>query len=151
MDDRDVAAFAVTDWNATSSDAGIALPQDGPVHPRFYGAFPREIRQFAIDQALMTIEQAVRAGTTLPAEILGLTDRGELTVGNVADVVVFDEKTIRDRSDAFHPHRFARESITCPSTVRWRSTKANGLAICLVRFSRRLNQLIGLLRIADQD
>ena len=107
MAEKDVEAFAATPWTATSSDAGIALPHDGPVHPRFYGAFPRKIRRYAIDRGLMSIEEAVRVSTSLPAKILGLTNRGEVKVGHTADLVVFDPKTIRDRSDAFHPHRFA--------------------------------------------
>ncbi|TWT94697.1 serine hydrolase [Stieleria varia] len=107
MDEADVEAFAATAWTATSSDAGIALPHDGPVHPRFYGAFPRKIRHYAIDRGLMSVEEAVRVSTSLPAMILGLIDRGELKTGFVADLVVFDPETVRDRSDAFHPHRFA--------------------------------------------
>ena len=107
MSEKDVEAFAATPWTATSSDAGIALPHDGPVHPRFYGAFPRKIRHYAIDRGLMSIEEAVRVSTSLPAKILGLTSRGQIQVGHAADLVVFDPETIRDRSDAFHPHRFA--------------------------------------------
>jgi N-acyl-D-amino-acid deacylase len=107
MSEKDVEAFAAAPWTATSSDAGIALPKDGPVHPRFYGAFPRKIRRYAIDRGLMTIEEAVRVSTSLPAHILGLSDRGELRVGQHADLVVFDPETIRDKADAFDPHQFA--------------------------------------------
>ena len=107
MSEKDVEAFAATSWTATSSDAGIALPQDGPVHPRFYGAFPRKIRKYAIDRELMTIEEAIRVSTSLPAAILGLSDRGVIRVGNIADLVVMDPTTIRDRSDAFDPHQFS--------------------------------------------
>tara|TARA_R110002049_G_scaffold46487_1_gene135102 strand:- start:30868 stop:33489 length:2622 start_codon:yes stop_codon:yes gene_type:complete len=107
MAEKDVEAFAVTPWTATSSDAGIALPHDPPKHPRFFGAFPRKIRHYAIDRGLMSIEESIRVSTSLPANILRLSGRGEIKVGNVADLVVFDPKTIADRSDAFHPHRFA--------------------------------------------
>ena len=112
MDEKDVEAFAATAWTATSSDAGIALPNDGPVHPRFYGTFPRKIRHYAIDRGLMSIEEAVRVSTSLPGEILRLKNRGRIKVGHAADLVVFDPSTIRDRADAFHPHRFA-EGINC--------------------------------------
>ncbi|MCA9067474.1 MAG: amidohydrolase family protein, partial [Planctomycetaceae bacterium] len=107
MAEKDVEAFAGTPWTATSSDAGITLPHDGPVHPRFYGAFPRKIRHYAIDRGLMSIEEAVRVSTSLPAKILGLTDRGQIQVGHPADLVVFNPRTLRDRFDAFHPHQFA--------------------------------------------
>ena len=107
MSEKDVEAFAVTPWTATSSDAGIALPMDGPVHPRFYGAFPRKIRHYAIDRGLMTIEEAVRVSTSLPARILNLHKRGVIQKGACADLVVFDPAKIRDTADAFKPHQYA--------------------------------------------
>lgn len=107
MSEKDVEAFAATEWIATSSDAAIALLEDGPVHPRFYGAFPRKIRRYALDKKLLTLEQAIRVSTSLPASILGLKDRGVLRPGTMADVVVFDAKRIRDKADAFNPHQFA--------------------------------------------
>lgn len=107
MSEADVEAFAKTQWTATSSDARIALPSDGPVHPRFYGAFPRKIRHYAIDRKLFSIEEAVRVSTSLPAEILRLKDRGALREGAVADIVVFDPKRIRDKADAFNPHQYS--------------------------------------------
>lgn len=107
MSEADVEAFAKTPWTATSSDAGITLPFDGPVHPRFYGAFPRKIRRYAIERELFSIEEAVRVSTSLPAEILRLKDRGVLRVNAVADIVVFDPLRIRDKADAFHPHQYS--------------------------------------------
>jgi N-acyl-D-amino-acid deacylase len=107
MSEKDVEAFAKTPWTATSSDAGITLPTDDPVHPRFYGAFPRKIRHYAIDRALISLEEAVRVSTSLPAEILKLKDRGTIRPGAKADLVVFDRQTIRDTADAFHPHQYA--------------------------------------------
>ena len=106
MSERDVEAFAATPWTATSSDAGITLPEDGPVHPRFYGAFPRKIRHYAIDRQLMSVEEAVRVSTSLPAQILKLGKRGTIGVDAPADIVVFDPKTIRDTADAFNPHQY---------------------------------------------
>jgi len=105
MSQSDVDAFACTKWTATSSDAGIALPEDGPVHPRFYGSFPRKIHRYAIEQKLISLEEAVRVCTTLPAQILGIEDRGRIVEGHHADLVVFDPQKIRDMADAFQPHR----------------------------------------------
>ena len=107
MSEDDVEAFARTPWTATSSDAGIALPSDGPVHPRFYGAFPRKIRHYAIDRGLMSIEEAVRVSTSLPAGILKLPNRGVIRKGACADLVIFDPSRIRDTADAFHPHQYS--------------------------------------------
>lgn len=107
MSETDVEAFAKTPWTATSSDARIVLPSDGPVHPRFYGAFPRKIRHYAIDRQLFSIEEAIRVSTSLPTEILRLKDRGVIREGAVADLVVFDPVRIRDKADAFSPHQFS--------------------------------------------
>lgn len=107
MSEKDVENFARTSWTATSSDAGIALPGDGPVHPRFYGAFPRKIRRYAIERGLFTVEEAVRVSTSLPAGILSLKGRGVIGPGAVADLVVFDEEEIRDTATVFEPHRQA--------------------------------------------
>lgn len=107
MSETDVEALANTPWTATSSDARIALPSDGPVHPRFYGAFPRKIRHYAIDRKLFSIEEAVRVSTSLPAEILRLKDRGVIRENAIADLVVFDPMRIRDKADAFNPHQFS--------------------------------------------
>lgn len=107
MSEEDVEAFAKTPWTATSSDARIALPSDGPVHPRFYGAFPRKIRHYAIDRKLFSIEEAIRVSTSLPAEILRLKNRGVIRVGAMADIVVFDPRRIRDKADAFNPHQYS--------------------------------------------
>lgn len=107
MSEQDVEAFATMDWTATSSDAGITLPTDGPVHPRFYGAFPRKIRHYAIDRGLMSVEQAIHVSTCLPAGILKLRNRGRVASGFAADLVVFDEARLQDKADAFHPHQYS--------------------------------------------
>lgn len=108
MNESDMEAFAAQPWVATASDAGIALPQDGPsTHARFYGTFPRKIRHYAIERGALSVEDAIRSMTSLPAQILGLRDRGVLREGTVADVVVFDLATIRDKATFFAPHQYA--------------------------------------------
>lgn len=107
MSEEDVRAFAAQGWVATSSDAGIALLDDKPVHPRYYGAFPRKIRRYALDDDALSLEEAVRVSTSLPASIMRLVDRGTLVEGAAADLVVFDVERIRDVADAFQPHRYA--------------------------------------------
>jgi N-acyl-D-amino-acid deacylase len=108
MDESDMDRFAAQPWVATASDAGIALPEDGPnVHARFYGTFPRKLRLYAMDRGALTVESAIRSMTSLPAQIVGLKDRGQLREGMVADVVVLDLKTIRDKATFFAPHQYA--------------------------------------------
>jgi N-acyl-D-amino-acid deacylase len=107
MSEIDIEAFYAQPWTATSTDANIALLSDGPVHARFYGTFPRKIRHYAMERGVLTVEDAVRSSTSLPAQILGLHDRGQIREGCRADIVVFDPKTIKDTATFFKPHQYA--------------------------------------------
>ena len=108
MHEADMDRFAARNWVATASDAGIALPEDGPsTHARFYGTFPRKLRRYAMERGALTVEDAVRSMTSLPAQIMGLEDRGLLRVGAAADVVVLDLDRVRDRATFFEPHQYA--------------------------------------------
>lgn len=107
LDELDIEAYAGQPWVATASDAGIALPEDqGSVHARFYGTFPRKIAHYSRARRILSLEDAVRSSTTLPAQILGLTDRGRLRVGAAADVVVLDPETLQDNATFFEPHQY---------------------------------------------
>lgn len=109
MNEMDMEAIAARPWVATASDAGIALPEDGPaVHARYYGTFPRKIRHYAIERGVLSVEDAVRSMTSLPAQIMRLRDRGLLREGFAADVVVFDLDRIRDVATFFQPHQYAQ-------------------------------------------
>ena len=107
MSETDVEAYAAQTWVATASDGGIALSEDGSVHPRYYGTFPRKIRQYALTAGALSMESAIRSQTSLPARIMGLQDRGEIRLGNWADMVVFDLETIADEATFFEPHQHA--------------------------------------------
>lgn len=108
MHESDMEAFAKQPWVATSTDAGIALP-DGPpsTHARFYGSFPRKIRHYAIDRGAISVEHAIRSSTSLPATIMGLKDRGLIREGMAADIVIFDLATLRDKATFFEPHQYS--------------------------------------------
>ena len=109
INEEDIEAFASQPWVATGSDGGIALPEDGPaVHARYYGTFPRKIRRYALDRDVISVEFAVRAQTSLPAQIIGLRNRGLLREGFVADVVVMDLDRVRDMADFTNPHQYAQ-------------------------------------------
>jgi N-acyl-D-amino-acid deacylase len=102
----DVEAIMAQPWTATSTDAGIALPEDGPdVHARFYGSYPRKFHRYVRERGAISIEHAVRSSTSLPAQILGIKDRGLLRAGMAADVVVLDLERLRDRATFEEPHR----------------------------------------------
>ncbi len=108
MHETDMEAFAKQPWVATSTDAGISLP-DGPpsTNARFYGSFPRKIRRYAIERGAISIESAIRSSTSLPAAIMGLKDRGLVREGLAADLVIFDLETIRDKATFFEPHQYS--------------------------------------------
>jgi N-acyl-D-amino-acid deacylase len=107
MHESDMENYARQPWVATSTDAGIALP-DGPpsTHARFYGSFARKIRHYALDRGVISVEHAIRSSTSLPALIMGLKDRGLIREGLAADLVVFDLATIRDKATFFEPHQY---------------------------------------------
>ncbi len=108
MDEMDVESYAAQPWVATASDGGIAVPSDGSVHPRYYGTFPRKIRQYALTAGALSLEDAVRSNTWLPATIMGLRDRGQVREGFAADLVVFDLDRIADMATFFEPHQHAQ-------------------------------------------
>lgn len=107
MSESDVERYAALPWVATASDGGLAHPDDPfSVHPRFYGTFPRKIAWYARDRGVLSVEEAVRSMTSLPALLMGFRDRGQLREGFVADVVVFDLATLEDRTTFFEPHAY---------------------------------------------
>lgn len=106
LSEIDVEIFAAQPWTATASDAGIALPGDGFVHARYYGTFPRKIRRYAMERGMLSVADAVRTMTSLPARILGLRDRGMIREGLAADLVVMDLRKIRDTATFFEPHQY---------------------------------------------
>jgi N-acyl-D-amino-acid deacylase len=107
MTEEDVRVYMQRPWVATASDGGVQTPGATVPHPRSYGTFPRKIGRYAIEDGIITIEQAVRSSSGLPADVLGLTDRGYLKPGQFADVVVFDPKTYRDTATFDRPHQYA--------------------------------------------
>lgn len=106
LSEIDLRRFVAQPWVASASDAGITLPGDGFVHPRYYGNFPRRIRRYAMDEGLVPMEDAVRSMTSLPAQILGLRDRGQVREGFQADLVVLDLDELEDRATALDPHQY---------------------------------------------
>lgn len=102
----DIEAYTPHDWMLTASDAGIGTGEGGLVHPRFYGTFPRRIARYARDLELTSVADAVRSSSSLPAQVLGMRDRGMVREGSHADLVVFSVEAIQDRATLFEPHQF---------------------------------------------
>ncbi len=107
MSEDDVRHIMRVPWVATASDGRAYLPGADRPHPRSYGTFARKLGHYALREKVLTLAAAVRSMTSLPAQILGMTDRGTLKVGMVADVAVFDPKRIRDAATFEDPHQYA--------------------------------------------
>jgi N-acyl-D-aspartate/D-glutamate deacylase len=108
IEEADVRTIMVRPWNMIASDGGWADGSDSPEgHPRSAGTFARLLGHYVREEGVLTLEDAVRKITSLPAGFLGLDGRGRIGAGDVADLVVFDPGTIIDRSDWDHPNRFA--------------------------------------------
>jgi len=75
-------------------------------HPRFYGTFPRVLGRYVRDEPLISLETAIHKMTGMPARRLGLSDRGVLREGAIADIVVFDPATVIDVTTFEDPHRY---------------------------------------------
>jgi N-acyl-D-amino-acid deacylase len=98
-------------WVSFGSDAGSQAPEPpfnrSSTHPRAYGNFARLLGRYVRDEKLITLEEAVRRLTDLPATNLGLRDRGRLAPGFFADVVAFDPAAIADRATFEKAHQYA--------------------------------------------
>jgi len=110
INEDDVLRVISNPLSVIGSD-GCAEKPYGPdsesaVHPRAYGTFPRVLRRYAIDQSAFSIEEAVRKMTSMPAERIGLEDRGVLAKGMAADVVVFDPTRVCDRATFQNSHMY---------------------------------------------
>jgi len=102
----DVVTYMRQRYTATSTDGGVTFRTRPGQHPRYYGAFPRKIAKWVKDEGVISLPFAVRAGTGLPARIVGLPDRGYVREGYRADLVLFDYDRIRDRATITEPDRY---------------------------------------------
>jgi N-acyl-D-amino-acid deacylase len=102
MDEDDVRRLLVQPWLMHCTDGLMG----GEPHPRTYGTYPRVLGHYVRDETLMTLPDAIRKMTSLPAWRLGLKDRGELRAGAFADVTVFNPDTVIDRSTYANPRQY---------------------------------------------
>ncbi|GMV04058.1 MAG: N-acyl-D-amino-acid deacylase [Gemmatimonadota bacterium] len=107
MDEGDVVRIlqhplAMIDTDGDPVGYGVGFP-----HPRSYGAFPRILARYVREMEVISLEEAVRKMTSLPARWLGQTDRGVIAEGMLADVAVFDPMTVQDRATYTDPHQFS--------------------------------------------
>jgi N-acyl-D-amino-acid deacylase len=109
MSEDDVRLVMRQPWVAIASDgSAINLNAPGVPHPRNYSTNVRVLGHYVRDEHLLTLEEAVRKMTTLPASILRLRDRGQLRSGMAADVAVFDPATVGETNSFEKPKSYAK-------------------------------------------
>jgi N-acyl-D-aspartate/D-glutamate deacylase len=110
IDEADLALAMKQPWVAVGSD-GSALSIKGPLragvpHPRNFGTFPRVLGRYVRELKVIPLEEAIRKMTSLPASILGLSDRGLIKEGMWADLVIFDPATVADKATFEDPFQY---------------------------------------------
>ncbi len=107
MSEDDVKQAMQLTWLATASDGGSKVPSADQPHPRSYGTFTRKIGHYALAEKVIDLPLAVRSCSGLPADIIGLADRGYIKAGMVADICVFDPQKIMDQATYDEPFRYS--------------------------------------------
>ncbi len=108
MGDEDVKRIMQYPFNMFASDASVRVYNQGVPHPRGYGTNARVLGKYVREEKVITLEEAVRRMTSLPAQKFGLKDRGLLREGYAADLVVFDEAEVTDLSTYQQPHAYSK-------------------------------------------
>ncbi len=124
MSEANVARAVTLPWMSFGSDAGAQAPEGvflkSSTHPRAYGTFARLLGKYVRDEKRLPLAEAVRRLAALPADNLGIPDRGRLKPGHFADVAVFDPATIADQATFAKPQQYA---------VGMRHVFVNGVAV----------------------
>ena len=90
-----------------ASDGPLTVFGVGSLHPRTYGTFARVLGSYVRERNILSLEEAVRKMTSLPAQILSIQGRGLIKEGYYADIAIFDPKTITDKATFEDPHQYA--------------------------------------------
>lgn len=106
MSEDDVRRIMAYPFAMVGADSGV-LDGRGMPHPRGYGTNARVLGKYVREERVMRLEEAVRRMTSLAAQRFQLQDRGLLRAGYAADIVIFDDKTVRDRATFEQPHQLA--------------------------------------------
>jgi N-acyl-D-amino-acid deacylase len=107
MSEEDVQYIMQYPFNMFASDASIRIYGKGAPHPRGYGTNARVLGRYVRELKVLTLEEAIRRMTSLPAQRFNLADRGLLREGMAADIVLFDEQKVADQSTFDQPHQYS--------------------------------------------
>jgi N-acyl-D-amino-acid deacylase len=106
MNEKDVQYFMKYPYNMIGADDGVTTGKGMP-HPRAYGTNARVLARYVREQKIISLEEAIRRMTSLAAQKFQLKDRGLIKEGMAADIVVFDEATVKDNATFEQPHQFS--------------------------------------------
>jgi len=106
MNEDDVQRIMREPFTMVASDSGVRRIDESVPHPRGYGNNARVLGRYVRELKLITLEDAIRKMTSLPAQTFGFRDRGMVREGLAADLVIFDENTIGDQATFVAPHQF---------------------------------------------
>lgn len=108
MSEGDLKNIMQYPFNMFASDASIRIFGQGAPHPRGFGTNARVLSKYVRNEKVLTLEEAIRRMTSLPAQKFGLKNRGLLLEGYAADIVIFDEKAVEDVSTFQKPHAYSK-------------------------------------------
>jgi len=106
MDEKDVEALMKLPFNMIASDGAVQEFGVGVPHPRNYGTFPRVLGRYVREKKIISLREAIRKMTSLPAQTLRIRDRGLIREGMYADITIFDFKKIIDKATFKKPHQY---------------------------------------------
>ena len=106
MSEDDIGRILRHPYVAIASDSGLNIVGQGVPHPRGYGNAARALGRYVRELKVISLEEAVRKLTSLPADQFGFSDRGRIAVGQAADLVIFDPAKVTDRATYEQPHQY---------------------------------------------
>lgn len=126
MSEQDVETVMHHSLSMIASDS---VNPTGRPHPRVFGTFSRVLAKYVREKQLLTLEEAVRKMTSMPAHKMGLFDRGVIKVGNKADLVIFDPAEVRDMATFEDPARYSEgmNYVLVNGKVAWEHNKQTAL------------------------
>jgi len=112
MDEEDIKMIMKHPHTIIASDGRAVAPygelKEGITHPRYYGAFPRVLGKYVRDEKVLSLETAIKKMTSMPAKTMRLDNRGILALNKVADITIFDPKTVCDVATYENPHQYSK-------------------------------------------
>lgn len=107
MSEEDVKTIIKAPFTMVASDSGVRQFGTGVPHPRGYGNNARVLGRYVRELKLISLEDAIRKMTSLPANTFNMRDRGQIREGFAADIIIFDEKKVGDKATFENPHQYA--------------------------------------------